>query len=305
MFSKLSEHDLIKGVFKSKFSQMMTPLNKESDWLHSKGPEYMWIGLVLYSGSRTDNMEKIMMFLTKLSEVVDTENNMSFPTISALLNLNDVDKIKIIDIMKLYFDLSEFSPLTIVLPDDEKVLTNSFYSRNDIFETRLNKLTKLLDEITDQYSQLSTDIRYFILYYKMLQGKLHFIDSESQMMDALKVYPYLEEGTSEIGLIGSQIRAMEIAISLTEDIDYSFSSLFWDNISQLTDCEVFSVTINKENNVDLQEIKREVYLVLQYYRDLLQNIEHFNDKLYVLTSILTYSYKRLLELINHELQYTI
>ena len=139
----------------------------------------------------------------------------------------------------------------------------------------------------------------------MLQGKLHFIDSESQMMDALKVYPYLEEGTSEIGLIGSQIRAMEIAISLTEDIDYSFSSLFWDNISQLTDCEVFSVTINKENNVDLQEIKREVYLVLQYYRDLLQNIEHFNDKLYVLTSILTYSYKRLLELINHELQYTI
>ena len=65
------------------------------------------------------------------------------------------------------------------------------------------------------------------------------------------------------------------------------------------------MTINKENNVDLQEIKREVYLVLQYYRDLLQNIEHFNDKLYVLTSILTYSYKRLLELINHELQYTI
>lgn len=196
-------------------------------------------------------------------------------------------------------------PLTIVLPDDEKVLTNRFYSSNYSFENRLKRLNKLLDEITDQYSQMSTDIRYFMLYYKMLQGKFHFTDSEFQMMNALKIYPYLEEGTPEIGLIGSQIRAMEIAISLTEDMDYSFSNLFWDNISQLTDCEVFSVTINKENNVDLQEIKREVYLVLQYYRDLLQNIEHFNDKLYVLTSILTYSYKRLLELINHELQYTI
>ena len=207
--------------------------------------------------------------------------------------------------MELYFDLSEFAPLTIVLPDNEKVLTKRFYTNNYSFENRLKRLNELLDEITDQYSQMSTDIRYFKLYYKMLQGKLVFNDSMFQMMDALEIYPDLEVEAPEIALIGSQIRSLEVAISLAEDIDYSFSNQFWNNISQLIDCEVFSVIINKENNVDLQEIRREVYQVLQYYRELLQNIEHFNNKLYVLTSILTYSYKRLLELINHELQYTI
>lgn len=305
MFSKLNEHDLIRGVFKSKFSQMVTPLDKQSDWLHSKGPDYMWIGLVLLSGNRTDSMKSIMMFLNKLLEVFDTENNMPLLTISTLLDLEDEDKLKIIDIMELYFDLSEFAPLTIVLPDNEKVLTKRFYTNNYSFENRLKRLNELLDEITDQYSQMSTDIRYFKLYYKMLQGKLVFNDSMFQMMDALEIYPDLEVEAPEIALIGSQIRSLEVAISLAEDIDYSFSNQFWNNISQLIDCEVFSVIINKENNVDLQEIRREVYQVLQYYRDLLQNIEHFNNKLYVLTSILTYSYKRLLELINHELQYTI
>ena len=282
MFSKLNEHDLIRGVFKSKFSQMVTPLDKQSDWLHSKGPDYMWIGLVLLSGNRTDSMKSIMMFLNKLLEVFDTENNMPLLTISTLLDLEDEDKLKIIDIMELYFDLSEFAPLTIVLPDNEKVLTKRFYTNNYSFENRLKRLNELLAEITDQYSQMSTDIRYFKLYYKMLQGKLVFNDSMFQMMDALEIYPDLEVEAPEIALIGSQIRSLEVAISLAEDIDYSFSNQFWNNISQLIDCEVFSVIINKENNVDLQEIRREVYQVLQYYRDLLQNIEHFNNKLYVI-----------------------
>jgi len=52
---------------------------------------------------------------------------------------------------------------------------------------------------------------------------------------------------------------------------------------------------------DLNNIKDTVSSALKYYRDMLQSIEPFNEKLYVLTSILTYSYKRLLELMNHDL----
>ena len=51
MFSKLSDHDFKKGVFRTKFSQLVTPIAKESDWAHSKGPEYLWIGLALQYGS--------------------------------------------------------------------------------------------------------------------------------------------------------------------------------------------------------------------------------------------------------------
>ncbi|BAN92738.1 hypothetical protein ACR9FV_08300 [Streptococcus dysgalactiae subsp. equisimilis] len=31
MFSKLSDHDFKKGVFRTKFSQLVTPLDKESE----------------------------------------------------------------------------------------------------------------------------------------------------------------------------------------------------------------------------------------------------------------------------------
>ena len=67
MFSKLSDHDLKKGVFRTKFSQLVTPIDKESDWAHSKGPEYLWIGLALQYGNRIEQMER-MLSLIHISE---------------------------------------------------------------------------------------------------------------------------------------------------------------------------------------------------------------------------------------------
>lgn len=106
-------------------------------------------------------------------------------------------------------------------------------------------------------------------------------------------------------IIRPQIRSMEVALSMSEDMNYPYSKRFWNNISQLTDCEVYSIVMDRSNTIDLNKIKDTVFSTLKYYRDMLQSIEPFNEKLYVLTSILTYSYKRLLELMNHGLQYTI
>ena len=63
MYSKLSDHDFQKGIFKSKFSQIVSPLPKNLDWQHARGPEYIWIGLVLKGGCRTEKLEKLMVFL--------------------------------------------------------------------------------------------------------------------------------------------------------------------------------------------------------------------------------------------------
>lgn len=139
----------------------------------------------------------------------------------------------------------------------------------------------------------------------MLQRKFTFVESQLDMADGLTRYPYLDISDPEMSIIRPQIRSMEVALSMSENINYSYSKRFWNNISQLTDCEEYSVVIDRSNAIDLNEIKDKVSLALKYYRDMLRSLEPFNEKLYVLTSILTYSYKRLIELVNHDLQYTI
>ena len=224
---------------------------------------------------------------------------------SLILNL-DIDKKKIfIESLSSAFDLSIFSPLLIVLPDSEEVLSKNLYSNSHSFNQRLDILVKVVNEISDQNSQLSTDVRYFLLYYKMLQGKIKFVESQSHMVDGLSKYPYLDISDPEMRIIRPQIRSMEVALSMSEDMNYPYSKRFWNNISQLTDCEVYSIVMDRSNTIDLNKIKETVSSALKYYRDMLQSIDPFNEKLYVLTSILTYSYKRLLELMNHDLQYTI
>ena len=191
------------------------------------------------------------------------------------------------------------------MPDSEEVLSKNFYSKSHSFNQRLDILVKVLNEVSDQYSQLSTDVRYFLLYYKMLQGKIQFVESQLHMVDGLSKYPYLDISDPEMRIIRPRIRSMEVALSMSEDMNYPYSKRFWNNISQLTDCEVYSIVMDRSNTIDLNKIKDTVSSTLKYYRDMLQSIEPFNEKLYVLTSILTYSYKRLLELMNHDLQYTI
>ena len=191
------------------------------------------------------------------------------------------------------------------MPDSEEVLSKNLYSNSHSFNQRLDILVKVVNEISDQYSQLSTDVRYFLLYYKMLQGKIKFVESQLHMADGLSKYPYLDISDPEMRIIRPQIRSMEVALSMSEYMNYPYSKRFWNNISQLTDCEVYSIVMDRSNAIDLNKIKETVSSALKYYRDMIQSIEPFNEKLYVLTSILTYSYKRLLELMNHDLQYTI
>ena len=94
MFSKLSDHDFKKGVFRTKFSQLVTPLGKESDWAHSKGPEYLWIGLALQYGNRIEQMKRMMLALSNLSKALDLEKILPLPAMSLILNL-DIDEKKI------------------------------------------------------------------------------------------------------------------------------------------------------------------------------------------------------------------
>jgi hypothetical protein len=84
--SKLSEHDRIKGVFRSKFSQMMTPLGKDEDWAHAKAPEYIWLALILYDGDREIQLQKCLSILKMMQEKMERDS-MEFLTMTSIMNL--------------------------------------------------------------------------------------------------------------------------------------------------------------------------------------------------------------------------
>ena len=304
--SKLSEHDLIKGVFRSKFSQMMTPLDKDEDWAHAKAPEYVWLALILCNGDREIQLQKCLSILKEMHEKMP-EGSMELLTMTTIMNLTDDLKNYFIETIHNNGVMDDLSPLSIVMDEKIRFLKNEMRAYRYTLLERIEKLNTVLEEISNHQSQISTDIRYLIIYQISLRGNFKVM-SDSGIIEDLNDYPFLDVEDERMRHIRPMIRSTELGISQTfggkSGINYEFSSYFWKEFGRYTDCEVFAVDFAEEK-VDLTPLKNEIYKILEYYKDLIQNLEQNDQKLFVLVGILTYSYKRLLELTDHNLQQTI
>lgn len=304
--SKLSEHDFVKGVFQSKLSQIVTPLDKEEAWSYAKVPEHIWLALILYGGYRETQLNKSISILKELHNIKPTDQDELF-TMSKILSLSDDKKSNFIAILKDHGVLEKLAPLSLLSGEEFHFLRSEIKTYQYSITDRVEKLNNVLGEVSDHQSQLSTDIRYLIIYQANLKSKL-VVRPDSNIIDDLNSYPYLDEQDEKMRITRPLIRSMEIGISQTfsdnSKLDNNFSPYFWKEIGRYTDCEVFSVSVS-EDKVDLKPIENELYRILKYYRDVIQNLEQNDSKLFVLAGILTYSYKRVLELTEHDLQQTI
>ncbi|MFL2075451.1 hypothetical protein [Marinilactibacillus psychrotolerans] len=250
--SKLSEHNFEKGIFKSEMSELLTPLTKEEDWVHAKSVEYMWLALILYQGERTTHLEKCMNILRKMSDSID-EKHIETPSLTNILLFSKENQEIFTLILKEEDVLNSLAPISLVL-DDLSLFKKELRAYQFTVEERLDKLNLVLEELSDHQSQLSTDIRYLLLYQYIMRGKILFNDSQKEIMDGLKDYPYLNIENERMRFIRPTIRSMEIGISQTFGRNNSFSKSFWKSIGQYTECEIFSIKIN-ENKADLTFIK--------------------------------------------------
>lgn len=304
--SKLSEHDRIKGVFRSKFSQMMTPLGKDENWAHAKAPEYIWLALILYDGDREIQMQKCLSILKTMQEKMERDS-MEFLTMTTIMNLTGDLKKHFIESLHNNGVMNHLFPLSIIMDERFRFLKSEIKAYQYTISERVEKLSVVLEEVSKHQSQLSTDIRYLIIYQAALRGKFQVM-FESNIINDLNDYPFLDVEDEKMRLIQPMIRSTELGISQSfgekTGVKYKFSSYFWKEFGRYTDCEVFAVDFSDER-VDLIHLKNEVYSVLEYYRDIIQHLEQNDQKLFVLVGILTYSYKRLLELVEHDLQHSI
>lgn len=182
MHSKLSDHKFKKGVFKSGFSQLITTLGKEEDWAHSKSPEYIWLALILNEDERTEQLEKCMYILREMVDKISSKN-MVLPTLSDILSLNYKNLDIFVNILNETDVLGLVSPLSVVLSPENEGFRKRLKGYLMTVDERIEKLNSVLEDLVDHQSQLSTDVRYLIIYHSSILDKLKFPMSQKSMMD--------------------------------------------------------------------------------------------------------------------------
>jgi hypothetical protein len=117
-------------------------------------------------------------------------------------------------------------------------------------------------------------------------------------------YPTLSHSDEKMRMIRPMVRAMEIARPLDEDYSSAYMDTFWEGVSRLSDCEMFFIQI-EPNHADAESYISKVKSALQYYTEILTSARPLDNKMLVMLGIATYSFKRLLEVAEHDLYQTI
>ncbi|ECJ9718906.1 hypothetical protein FQR53_03585 [Listeria monocytogenes] len=303
--SKLTEHIFKKGKFITPFNSIMTTLLKEKSWSYGRIPEYLWLGLIINGGERSEQMEKCLNLLKRLNEI-DDDNTLDLPKISSIFKMKKHNQVLFFSYMEEIQIMEHLKPLSVILSGQSQVFDYYLKGYSESIVERVQSLNSMLEILSSHQSNLSTDIRFLVIYNFSLSGKL-IINSDSSFPSNLNDYPYLSHEDVEMRILRPNIRAMELAfVNLGEDEDdLNFIETFWKKISLLTECEEFYVSNTEESLLNLNMYKKYIHDILEYYNEIFKNTRPLDTKMLTLLGIATYSYKRLLELIDHNLEHTI
>jgi hypothetical protein len=309
--SKLSEHKFQKGKLITPFNQNFQELLKEDSWYYGRMPEYVWLGLIISNGDRNVQIEKCLRIMSCLHELELAEGkDVILPRMSLIFSLSAKNQTIFYNLLEELELIKSLGSLSLVFPNHSTEFIDVIKGYTSSIKNRIKKLNGILKELSDQHSNLTTDVRFIILYKYMLSGKLHVMD-KSIFPEIVSRYPYISHEAPEMRLYRPNIRALEMGMSSSfgqeNRTNLEFVEDFWKRLSLLTECEVFYVNTEntKDESIDLIRFKQHVYDVLNYYSKLFKETRPLDNRLLVLLGIATYSYKRLIELVDHNLEYTI
>ncbi|WP_313070242.1 DUF5677 domain-containing protein [Lacrimispora sp.] len=298
MNSKLSEHKYKKGKFITPFNELMSEIGRENSWYHGRLPEYLWLALIVKFYGRKEGLEKCYFIIKKLRKIVP---EMFSPKFSIILHMNNEMQTDFYDYILEYIEIDVLSPLTTIFTYSKyQCFASKFFSDVPV-EERVKRINIVLKETSDHQSNLSTDIRFLVLYFDFLSGRLHV---SKEHADLILEYPKLDHSDEKMRMIRPMVRVMELAPIDIDPYNTEFLDNFWEGVSRMSDCELIYINFKDEPS-NASEYIDKVKTVLQYYNDLLVSSNPLDNKMLVLLSIATYSYKRLLELVNHSLYNTI
>ena len=293
--STLSNHKFKKGKFITPWNEFMSEIGRENSWYYGRLPEYLWLSLIIDYYGRENGLKKCNLIIKKLRELAP---EIFSPKFSRILKLDQDSQIELYKYILNTIDVSALNPLTVIFTYSHfSNFASNFYSSQVSVEKRIDKINAVMAEVSNHQSHLSTDVRFIVLYFDLLSGKLHM---PKETFDLILEYPTLSHDDEKMRMIRPMIRSMELVPMEIDPYDESYLNTFWEAVSRMSDCELFYINLAEEAP-DTQEYMHRVKTILQYYSDLLVSARPLDNKMLVLLGIATYSYKRLLEVVDHEL----
>ena len=298
--SSLSQHKFIKGKFITPFNNsLMMELGKENSWFHGRLPEYIWLALILRYYGRVEGLLKCRSVLQILRKAVP---NFYSPKLSRILALECITQQRIYTDFNKYVDVASLSALTVIFTHSQYPTFATAFLTSLSPEERIEKINDVIAETSDHQSELATDIRFLVLYFHLLSGKFHM---QKETLELLLEYPTLSHKDEKMRMIRPMVRAMEIATPDEIDpINEQYLFTFWDGVSRISDCNLFYIDMGSDSP-DTKEYMKYAKAQLQYYTELFQAACPLDNKMLVLLGIATYSYKRICEVVEHNLFNTI
>ncbi|WP_461612087.1 DUF5677 domain-containing protein [Clostridium sp. Marseille-QA1073] len=294
-YNKLSEHKFKKGKFIAPFNEFVTPVSNNETWCFGRLPEYIWIGLILNEYGRSKGMDKVYHVIIKLNSI---DSGIVAPRLSEILSMENSKQEEFYDYVLTIVEKKVLSPLTLIFTySDYPIFAKKFAEPNIKVEDRIKPLDEVLRKSMYHQSDFSTDIRFIALYYMCMTGK---VVMQKEQVENLMKYPYLEHNDEKMRMLRPSIRASELMILNMEKKAEWYLISFWRKISIMTECELYRIEFSEETaNTELY--MEQLHEVFAYLSELLCKVNPLDNKMLVLFGIGTYSYKRLLEVVEHKL----
>lgn len=294
--SSLSDHDFNRGKFITPINKVLAGNMKDNPWFQLRLPEYLWLALILKYYGREDGLVKCNLLLRKVSEY---KSLIELPKFSSILNLPDDEQKKLFIQFSEIIDNEAVAPLTAIFTyTDARCFATHFFTQISL-EERIESINEVISKLSYHQTEFATDLRFLVVYYLLLVGQLH---TSKENLELLMQYPTLTHSNETMRMIRPMIRAIEVG--LPNDINNDYLNTFWEGVSRLSDCELFKIDIKPEHNGAEMYISK-IKEFLQYYTELFTSTRPLDNRMLVILGIATYSYKRLLEVVEHNLYQTI
>lgn len=296
--SKLYAHKFKKGRFITPFNEIGASMTDEESWSYGRLPEYIWIGLIFDYYGRKEAFHRLKQIVMLLKDRV---TSLSTLRLSDIFSLKDELQVLVYEIVTRYIDKEVLAPLTTIFTlSKHRKFVEYFYNKKNV-DIRIQKLKEVLKKLMDHQSYHATDVRYIVLVFLFQKGKLHV---PRETIDLLNKYTSEEHSSDKMRTIRPTVRAIEMVALCSEIICKDYLCEFWNELSELTKCELYTIVYKKEGR-DMRTYLKTLHDILLYYTALYENIKPLDQKMKVLIGIYTYSYKRFKEAVDHELFSTI
>lgn len=300
--SRINDHKVRGGKVVSPWNYSLGQTMKFSSWAVNRLPEYIWLALILEGYGRERGLEVAAIIL---QEIASYEEVLTTPRLSKILSLPSSRQEAVYKTIRRRVDKAILSPLTAFVDGERhELFWDYFYEPQYTLENRLETLQLVIKKYFFHQSNEATDVRYLVIMNIVFHGKMHFSSECSSTVEALQKYPLTSHDDEKMRSYRPLVRAGEISEMHMGDFDTEFIKKFWNIIGMKLDCKLFFIEhkVGSMNNKTFMKNTAEAfeYIWCKYRNETLSD-----DRLTVILSMVTYSYKILNETVANKIGNTI